>query len=185
MRGKKTQKLLQSFKVKRQLLYLCAYWFKFWISDHYLRHFHLIGCMRTCDLIGNNSDTLLSHLWETWERCESEISRDAETRSPYLVYCWASVVCRRSVSMVIFGLFRAEIFWILLIRVWINRILPMLWLHCFLKKLYVFVYCLPSPSSILSASFSPSLLFLSHYYEDFASPCSQMCLSAFSLKTHT
>lgn len=73
-------------KLKRQLLYLCAYWFKFWTSNYYLRHFHLIGCMWTYDLIGNNLYTLLSHLWETWERCEAQISRDAETRTHLILF---------------------------------------------------------------------------------------------------
>lgn len=63
--------------------------------------------------------------------------------------------------MVILGLFQAEIFRILFIRVWINRILPMLWLHWFLKNVSL-VSNLPLLFFLPLNSF---LIFSFHYCE--------------------
>lgn len=119
------------------------------ISNYYLRHrvvCCLIGCLRTHYLIGNKlGQALISLMRNLREIRARDYPGCRDTHTPYLVYCWACV-CLRSVSMVILGLFHAEIFWILLIRVWVNRILPMLWLHWFLN---VFVSCFLPPCLVL------------------------------------
>ncbi len=122
---------------------------------------YLIGCMWTLSHWQKLGQALISLMRNLREMRARDYQGCRGTHTPYLVYCWASAVCLCSVSMVILGLFHAEIFWILLICVWINLILPMLWLHWFLKKLHVFVSCFPVS---LSLSLSLSLFFSSSYF---------------------